>query len=377
MNKPKILILNASTIYGGGEYFVLKLAGGLQKTGYKIIAGCKKGSVLSEKLAGTNINTVEIDFPENGSSGLIRNARHIKKIINENKIDIVHSNTGYDRTAAAFSIRGTNTKHVTSCHSLESLSHNLTHYIRNKFLTHHFIADGESIKKLIVTENNIPANKVTVVHNGIDAGEMKRDHVLRKKIRDKFGVAENEILIGSVGRLVEFKGYKYLLTALKIIHEKIPNIKLMLVGDGELMPQLKEQADTLKLSDNVIFTGFRDDMQAVYSAFDIYANSSIEGGGELFPFTILYAMAQGIPVAAASVGDIPSMLEDNVSGFLAEEKSPFRIAEKVISLAENREKAVKMGLEAAKKLNTEFTLEKMLTKICNIYEIVQKPAKNK
>jgi glycosyltransferase involved in cell wall biosynthesis len=305
MLKLNILILNSSIIYGGGEFFVLEIAGELQKKGYTVTVGCNQKSPLYKKCNENHINAVNIDFPEKGSGRLWKNVKTIKKIIKSYKIDIVHSNTNYDRTAAAFSIRGTSAKHVTSCHSLEPISHNLTHYIRNRFLTHYFIADGESIKKLIVENNNIPENKVTVVFNGINPEEMCRDERLREKVRNEFNVNQNEILIGSVGRLVQFKGHKYLITAYRDVLNVHGNTKLMLVGDGELMNELKELSKSLDIEEKVIFTGYRDDMQAVYSAFDIYANTSVGGGGELFPFTILYALAQSLPIVAVKAGDIP------------------------------------------------------------------------
>jgi L-malate glycosyltransferase len=372
MDKIKILILNSSAIYGGGEYFVLKLASELQKREYDVTVGCRNRSLLYKKLNESGITTEHISFPEKGSGDLWKNVKCIKKIIARNNIDIVHSNTGYDRTAAAFAGRGTSAKHITSCHSLESISHNLTHYIRNKYLTYHFIADGSSIKNLITSQDNIPLSKITVVHNGINPGEMSRDIALREKIRSEFNIKNNENLIGSVGRLVSFKGYKYLLTAFKLVLEELPDTKLMIVGDGELMNSLKEQAEVLHVDKRAIFSGFRDDLQAVYSAFDIYANTSISGGGELFPFSILYAMAQGIPIAASKVGDIPEIIKDNSNGFLIEEKSPYRISEKLIELLKDKNKAELLGAKGKLILEENFTLAMMTDKIENIYKYALK-----
>ncbi len=367
MVKPKIFLLNSSAIYGGGEFFVLKLASELKLRGYNVLIGCRKDDIFFKKLNEAGLKTTNISFPEKGSSDLKKTIGEIRKVIKDEQTNVVHSNTGYDRTAGAFAARGTNAVHITSCHSLEPISHNLTHFIRNRFLTQHFIADGESIKNLIVSKNNIPAQKITVIHNGIDPVEMSRDSLLRKDIRAEFGIGDNEVLIGSVGRLVEFKGYKYLLTAFKIVLEKIPAAKLMIVGDGELMGSLKTQADTLKISDRLIFTGFRDDLKAVYSAFDIYINSSIEGGGELFPFSVLYAMAQGLPIAAARVGDIPEMIRDNENGFLVPERSPYKIAEKLLELINDPDTSITFGKTGRLLIEEKFTLDKMTDKIVNVY----------
>lgn len=365
-----VLITNSSSIYGGGEYFTEKLALELKNRGYRVAVCSRDNGLLCKKLQAAGVDIFNVAFPERGTGNLWKNVKSLKSIIIKYNFDIIHSNTGYDRTASAFASRGTKAKHITNCHSLESISHNLTHYIRNRYLTQHFIADGDSIRDRIIKENNIPENKISVVYNGIEPGGMSRDNELRNKIRRELNVNENEIVIGSVGRLVNFKGYKYLLSAFRIISEKISNTKLIIVGDGELKDSLINQARVLNINDKVVFTGFRDDLQAVYSAFDIYVNSSIGGGGELFPFTILYAMAQSLPVVAARVGDIPTMINDGVNGFLVEEKSPFRISDKVVQLIKNQEISSKFGENGLLKLEKEFNLKKMVDKIEEIYQKV-------
>jgi len=368
MDKLKILILNSSAIYGGGEFFCLQLARELYNEGYGIIVGSNNKSLLYQKCSEAGINTEHINFPDKGTKGLGENIKTVRELIKNYNIDIVHSNTNYDRTTGAFAVRGTKAKHVTSLHSLESVQHNITHYIRNKFLTHHFIADGNRIKDLIIKQDNIPESKISVVHNGINPDEMKRDNELRIKVRNEFGISDGEILIGNVGRLVEFKGQKYLLSAFKIISEKYNNAKLIITGDGELMNSLKEYSNALGLNDRVIFTGFRDDLNAVYSAFDIYAHTSVEGGGELFPFSILYAMAQSLPVVAARVGDIPQMVIDSRMGYLVDEKSPFQISNRCMDLINDREKSITLGKNGYIFLEQNFTLKKMTSEIEKIYE---------
>ena len=107
---------------------------------------------------------------------------------------------------------------------------------------------------------------------------MKEDSNSRTKARNEFGIKDEEVLIGNVGRLVKFKGQKYLLSAFKIVLETEPHAKLMITGDGELMNELKEYSNVLGINERVIFTGFRDDLQAIYPAFDIYVQPSLYGG---------------------------------------------------------------------------------------------------
>ncbi|MCI0715194.1 MAG: glycosyltransferase family 4 protein [Chlorobi bacterium] len=372
MDKLSILILNSSVIYGGGEFFTFRLALNLKKNGHIVYIGCRKDTLLYQKCRDEEINVYHLDFPNKGAGELGKNISAIKKIIKKHDIRIVHSNTNYDRTAGAFAAIGTKAKHITSCHSLESIQHNVTHYIRNKFLTRHFIADGNSIMDLITKENNISGEKISVIHNGINPDGMKRNLELRNAVRNEFGIHDDEILIGNLGRLVPFKGHKYLLLAFKVIYDNFKNVKLMIAGDGELHNSLKDYAGVMGISDSVIFAGFREDLQAVYSAFDIYCNCSTEGGGELFPFSVLYAMAQGIAVVAAKAGDIHQMVKDGINGYLVTEKSPYQISEKLMILINNREIRTKMGGAGLKMLARNFTEAQMIRQIEEVYKMAIK-----
>jgi len=367
MEKLRILLLNASAIYGGGEFYVLQLAGELKNRGHYIIVGCRSDNLLFEKCKNEGISVEHIGFGENGSKRLLRNINRIKKICKSNSIDIVHTNTGIDRTAGAAAAKRSGAKHVTSCHSLVTIQRNITHYIRNKYMTDAIIADGVTIKQLLADKDKISDDKVHIINNGILPDKYKRNTALRKRIRESFGIRENEIVIGNTARLVYFKGHKYLLTAFADVKEKFTNAKILLIGDGELMEELKNYSAMLNISGNVIFAGFRDDLGDVYSAIDIYVQPSVEGGGELVPFTILYAMAQGLPVIAANIGDIPYMVDDGKTGFIINEKSPYSISEKLGLLINDAGLRQKLGTAGFEKLLNEFTVDKMADKTEKLY----------
>jgi len=372
MGKLRLLLLNSSAIYGGGEYYVQQLAKHLKNRGHTVIIGCRENKTLYNKCIAEDIMAEHIDFGENGSKNLIRNLKRIKQLALDKSVQIIHTNTGNDRTAGAVAARLAKAAHVTSCHSLLSISRNLTHRYRNKNLTNAFIADGETIKKLLVEKDNIDAGKICVINNGINPAEMVRDENSRRKIRQQFRISESDIVIGNTARFVYFKGQKYLLTAFASLCEKIKNVKLMLVGDGEWQKDLQSYAMILNISQNVIFAGFRDDLREYYSAFDIYVQPSLDGGGELFPFTVLYAMAQKLPVIATNIGDLPVMVEDGKSGLIVEEKSPYRIAESLETLVNNSELRLKFGRAGYEKLLCEYTIDKMIDKTEKLYYNVLK-----
>lgn len=368
MDQLNILLLNALNIYGGGEFFVYQFAGLLKQRGHNAWVSCRKDNLIYDKCIKDGISVFPLDYPVKGKGKLIRNIRALKKFISENKIDLVHSNTNYDRTAGAFAARLAHVPHVTTNHSFHSIEYNPTHWLRNKYLTRQFIVDGLCTRDLLLADDTIDDTKITLIHLGIEAESMKRDGVMRKKIRNEFNIKENNILIGNVGRMVEFKGQEYLIRAFPEVIDRYPDARLMVVGSGKLEKMLKELSEKLGVKEKIIFPGFRDDMQAVYSAFDIYAHTSVEGGGETFPYAVLYALAQALPLTVTRVGDVPAMVEEGVNGFVVDDRNPALISEKLDTLIQNQELRMKMGNASLELLKRKFTVEIMTDSILNVYE---------
>jgi glycosyltransferase involved in cell wall biosynthesis len=368
----RVLLLNSLGIYGGGEFFVLELSSFLKSTGIEVWAGCMKDSPLFSKCMDAGIKTAAFDFPEGGKGKLKKNVKAIKEFILSNDIQIVHTNTNYDRTAGAFAAEMAGAAHIASVHSLQSISHNLTHWTRNKFFVDCFLADGEIVKDVLIKEDKISAEKIFTINLGIDPELFKRDSEKRTKVRNEFQLGNDTVLIGNAGRLVDFKGQEILITAFKKVSENFTSAKLMIVGEGELKEKLQNLTRELGLERNIIFAGFRNDLQAVYSAFDIYAHTPKQGGGELFPFAVLYAMAAGVPVAATGVGEIPNMTADGESGFIVKYDTD-EISDKLKLLINDSALRQTMGDKGIKRLKEKFTLQKMGGDILKLYnEIASK-----
>ncbi len=353
-------------MYGGGEFYVLELACELKKRGHNIFVTCKPDNLLCRKCNDAGVKTLPLDFPTMGK--LFSSVMNLKHIIQQNNIQIVHTNTNYDRTAGAFAARLCGVKHVTNVHSFHSLQHNLTHWIRNRWATGHFLVDGVCVKELLVREDGIPSEKISVVYLGVDAESMKKNEPQRHRVRREFGVEDEHIVIGNVGRLVPMKGQQYLIEAFGLIAEQFPNVRLLIVGDGELLEKLKTINPKLQTENKILFAGFRDDLPACYSAFDMYAHTSIEGCGETFPFAVLQALAQELPVVVTRVGDVAAMVEEEVNGFIVSEKDVNSLAEKLNILISNNDVRESMAKKSREILLQKFTTEIMVDNVEKLYQ---------
>ncbi|NOS86785.1 MAG: glycosyltransferase family 4 protein [Ignavibacteria bacterium] len=371
-NKPlNILLLNALDIYGGGEFFVYQLAKILTQKDHKVWVSCRKDNIIYDRCLNDGIGVFPLDYPEHsGKSDLWKNSRILGRFVKENKIDIVHSNTNYDRTAGAFAAKFAGVRHVSNVHSFHSISHNLTHWYRNKFLIHHFMVDGVCTKDLLIKEDKIDPAKITLLHLGLDPEQNKKDPETRKQIRNEFNIKDDEILVGNAARMVPFKGQEYLIRAYPEVMKAFPKSKLMVVGDGELSGMLHKLADELGISERTIFPGFRSDIKSMYSAFDIYAHTSVEGGGETFPYAMLHALAQELPMVITRVGDMPAMVEEGVNGFVLEDKDVKGISDKIMLLCGNEKLRKEMGKKSYELMLKKFTVDIMTANIEKVYRKV-------
>jgi len=362
----KILLTNSTDIYGGGEFYVLELARALQSRQNDILVVCKPGNLLYKKCQEAQLPVRALDFP--GQGQLLRHILLLRDIIRERGIQIVHTNSNYDRTAGAFAARLSGAAHVTNVHSFHSLRHNLTHWLRNAAATDHFIVDGDPVKEMMVRKDRIAAGRISVVHLGVDPDAMRTDETLRSKIRAEFRLDETHAVIGNVARFVPFKGHEFLLRAFEAVRNRNSNARLLLVGDGELRERLLELARSLGIYREIVFAGFRDDLPAIYSAIDIYAHASIEGGGETFPFAVLQALAQELPVVATRVGDVAAMVRDGLTGFLVPERDTSELAQRLLSLSGDQILRRKMGRQGRELLLRQFTVNKMVDAVEKVYE---------
>jgi glycosyltransferase involved in cell wall biosynthesis len=158
----------------------------------------------------------------------------------------------------------------------------------------------------------------------------------RLEFRSSWGVAQDEVLIGIIGRLAPIKNHTmFLEVAKRVIQMKSSgmNLRFMIVGDGELRPELESYAAELGIDDYVIFTGWQTQMKAVYDSLDIVALTSLNEGT---PLTAIEAMACGKPMIATDVGGVSDVVADGYSGILAPPHSSDIFANRLVELIENR-----------------------------------------
>jgi phosphatidylinositol alpha-mannosyltransferase len=167
-----------------------------------------------------------------------------------------------------------------------------------------------------------------IIPNGIEFSRFATPAAYPPKFRD------SDPTILYVGRLEPRKGVEYLVRAFRRIKERIPRARLVIVGDGGLMPDIQKLARKLKL-DDVFFEGFVPSplLAGYYQRADLVCVPST--GNESFGIVLLEAMSAGTPVVASHIDGFGALLKDGVTGLAAEPRNPESFAEKVLNVLEN------------------------------------------
>lgn len=177
----------------------------------------------------------------------------------------------------------------------------------------------------VLREDGVDAGRVTVIRSGV---ELRRSGSARSRaaLFEELGLPIDARAIGNVAALAPHKDQACLLRAARRVVDRIPTARFLIVGEGELEGALKRLRETLGLEQEVLFTGFREDVGDILSALDVFVLSSyLEGLGT----SVLDAMAYGIPVVATRAGGIPEMVCDGGNGFLVPVGDASRLGDRI------------------------------------------------
>jgi glycosyltransferase involved in cell wall biosynthesis len=184
-------------------------------------------------------------------------------------------------------------------------------------------------------------------------------------MRRTFGVQAQGLLVGTVGRLHPQKGFASLLAAVARVRERLPAIRLLLVGGGALRRDLVARAEALGLAEVVIFAGSRGDVPEILAALDLFVLPSLWEG---LPNAVLEAMAAGLPVVATAAGGTPEVVVDGETGLLVPPGDVTALAEAIERLLRDPGLRRKMGEAGRKRVEGHFTIEQTVAQTVALYE---------
>lgn len=139
-------------------------------------------------------------------------------------------------------------------------------------------------------------SKAKIVNNGIDCEQYRFNETIRSEVRKEFNIGEDDFVIGHVGRFIPLKNQGFIIDILEELHKKMSAVKVLFVGDGDTMEEVKIKVKSKGLMDFVIFTGVRSDVSRLMQAMDIFVMPSFFEG---LPVSLVEAQSSGLPIIAS------------------------------------------------------------------------------
>jgi glycosyltransferase involved in cell wall biosynthesis len=233
-------------------------------------------------------------------------------------------------------------------------------------LTDKTICVAERQKKFLVENRGYDASKVEVIYNGVDLSRYasaKDQSALRAGLL----IPEDGFVVGILAALRPEKAHSVFLEAAKEILDTLPNTYFLIVGDGSEREKLERLCDNLGISGRVVFAGFRPDTADVLQLFDVSVLSSLPVI-ETFPMTILESMAAAKPVVVTDVGGLSEMVINGETGIIVPPDDPKSLATATTRILQDPMLARRMGQAGRKRVEANFTIEKMTEKYQTLYQ---------
>ena len=384
---PRIAYLIRKTS-GGMQTHICGLLSELDRSKFEPIVLSPAAPKLFSFLSDLGISSFEVEMADSISPKAdYLSARSVADVLRRVRPDIIHMHGNKAAVVGWMASYMHKVKYmITTVHNFpSSLNPSLKYYVVakrvNKMILNRadrLIAVSSEIRRCLEDEIGIAPRKIDVIPNGID---MKYWEVYRAEDKDAgnvnmgdrgtgadskkmLGLPEGAVLLGAVGRLVPFKGHAVLLQSMARVIANHPGAYLIIIGDGPLRGELETQAGELGILDHVKFLGFVDEPGRYMAALDIFVLPSIK---EPFGIVILEAMALGLPVVATRGGGVPDIIEDSVSGLLAEPEDAESLADAIERMLADKDLREKLARHSLQMVTADFTIKSMADKTFRVY----------
>jgi glycosyltransferase involved in cell wall biosynthesis len=369
----KLLYVIGTLEVGGTERQLVEIVSRLDRTRFEPVVCClSAGGPLEERLRREGITVHVVGFRGfsvvRNLAKVIRQLIRLVRVVRAEAPVIVHGLLFWAYVLGTFAARLVRVPVVIA--SRRSLGHfkaGKTHYLwierAANAMTDLIIANSEAVRADVLRQEQVPARKVIVIYNGLDAEryQVGADQALRSSLR----LAPGTAVVAVIANFIHYKGYEYFLDAWSAVVRRCPDAVALLVGDGPLRASCEQRASAAGLGPRVRFLGTRPDVPRLLALADVLVHPSTEEG---FSNAILEAMAAGRPVVAAAVGGNPEAIVNGETGLLVPARDSRSLADAIVWMIEHPADAKRFGEAGRRRVAEVFDLSAMVRRYEEVYE---------
>jgi glycosyltransferase involved in cell wall biosynthesis len=364
---------------GGSEGQFVAVAPRLVSRGHQLTVGCvRKRGVYLENINACGIPVVEFSpgkslMAPSGVAAVLQLALYLRR----NNFDVVHTHDLYSNLLGVPAAWIARVPRIVS--SRRDLGSWWWYTPRNRRILRSIqrlsdvvVANSHGVFDFLVNQEGFAPEQIRVLHNGVDM-ERFRDVSVRREdlLPDCVG---RPLIVVCANMHEHTKGHEDIIAAANDIRSAFPQCVFVLMGDGELRAGFEQRVRSLGLSSNFRFLGARPDVPAILACCDIGLLASRAEG---LPNAVLEYMAAGLPVVATAVGGIPEILGNSGAGLLVPPSDAAALATALSGLLSDPSQAQAMGQRGRRRVQEEFSLERLLDKLENLYWEIKPFSKEK
>ncbi|MDA8210272.1 MAG: glycosyltransferase [Clostridia bacterium] len=368
MERIKVLHVIGGGELGGAEMHILNLLTHMDRERFEVRLCCLFPEPFVQVARANGIATDAVVMRHKLNIGIVDN---LMEIIRGHQIDIVHTHGVRANLVGRLAAKLAGIKHiVTTVHSVLEQDYP-SFFARqvNRLMeritinsVERFVTVSDLLKQDLVG-HGIPAVKITTIYNGVNLAAFRQERVTGD-VRKDLGIAPDVPVLGMIARFHPVKGHRFFLEAAKTISRVRPDCRFLLVGSGQYRSEVEAMVKQLGLREQVIFTGYREDIVDVLHSLDILVISSLSEG---FGLTAIEAMAMKAPVVATRVGGLPEIIKDGNNGILVPPADGQAIAQAVLDLLADPEDSRAMAARAFEHVRENFSVEIMAKNTEQLY----------
>lgn len=354
-----ILHTESSLGWGGQENRTLYECMGLSALGARVIVLTKPDARLAERArsAGLTVRTHPMKSNRDISALL-----YMLNLIKAESIDIVSTHSGDDSFLGAIAGRLSSRRPaiVRTRHLALPISSKFTYAV----LPHRVVTVSDYVRRYLVDEKGIRADKVVSIPTGIDLNRFNPAST-PDTLRAELGLSKEALIIGTVAILRRKKGHHVILEAIPEVLKEVPEAFFVFAGDGPQRLNIEEKIKELGINERVRLLGLRTDIPTVLKGLDVFVLPTLQ---EALGTSFLEASAMGKPTIGTRVGGVPEAVVDGVTGLLVEPSDPKGLAKALIRLLKDPDLRARLGFEGRKRAESEYSMEVMVKRMLELYK---------
>jgi len=361
----KVLHLRAGSFLGGPErqlmYHALRSGDDVEIR----VASFTEGGEIPEFINVMTENGVKTDCLTVKSSYDFSSIKQLRNYLTDNKIDVLCTHEYRSHLIGWLARRNSKTIWIAFSRgwTWENLKIRLFHFIDKIILrlAHRIVAVSFAQKELL-KKYMISDKKISVIHNAIDPARFNDINAIN--LKEKFNLPNDSLVYVTVGRFSGEKGQIIMVKAAIEAIKRNDKIAVVMYGDGPDFDECKKLISESSMQHKIICPGFEKNAMGAMKGADYLVNPSLSEG---LPNVVLEAMAVNLPVIATSVGGVPEIITDNISGILVKPNNIKDLTEKMLYCASNSDHAKSLSEEAFKQIKRIFSFDAQNRKLSELY----------